>query len=71
MILNSAVHKLCSDACFKRFRAVNNLSMAGCANCGSYCHSKPVLLKLEGSNKTLCSAECLAKYKEVRIFNET
>lgn len=66
VILNGAVHKLCSDACFTRFRTVNNLSMAGCANCSSYCHSKPVLLKLEGSSKTLCNAECLAKYKEVR-----
>uniref|UniRef100_A0A3Q3VLI9 TRASH domain-containing protein n=1 Tax=Mola mola TaxID=94237 RepID=A0A3Q3VLI9_MOLML len=64
VILNSAVHKLCSDACFKRFRTVNNLSMAGCANCGTYCHSKPVLLKMDGSSQTLCNAECLAKYKE-------
>ncbi|TKS88871.1 Zinc finger MYM-type protein 3 [Collichthys lucidus] len=64
VILNGAVHKMCSDACFNRFRTVNNLSMAGCANCGSYCHSKPLMLKLEGSNKTLCKADCLAKYKE-------
>ncbi|XP_034401111.1 zinc finger MYM-type protein 4-like isoform X2 [Cyclopterus lumpus] len=64
VILSGAVHKICSDACFNRFRTVNNLSMAGCANCGSYCHSKPLMLKLEDSNKTLCNAECLAKYKE-------
>uniref|UniRef100_A0A8C2XRK1 TRASH domain-containing protein n=1 Tax=Cyclopterus lumpus TaxID=8103 RepID=A0A8C2XRK1_CYCLU len=59
VILSGAVHKICSDACFNRFRTVNNLSMAGCANCGSYCHSKPLMLKLEDSNKTLCNAECL------------
>uniref|UniRef100_A0A3Q4HI90 Zinc finger MYM-type protein 4-like n=1 Tax=Neolamprologus brichardi TaxID=32507 RepID=A0A3Q4HI90_NEOBR len=35
VILSGAVHKMCSDACFNRFRTVNNLSMAGCANCGS------------------------------------
>ncbi|XP_054461866.1 zinc finger MYM-type protein 4 isoform X2 [Anoplopoma fimbria] len=64
VILSGAVHKICSDACFNRFRTVNNLAMAGCANCGSYCHSKPLMLKMEDCNKTLCNAECLAKYKE-------
>ncbi|KAM7384706.1 hypothetical protein PAMA_011861 [Pampus argenteus] len=64
VILSGSVHKLCSDACFNRFRTVNNLSMAGCANCGTYCHSKPLMLKLEDGNKTLCNAECLSKYKE-------
>ncbi|XP_053190912.1 zinc finger MYM-type protein 4-like [Scomber japonicus] len=64
VILSGAVHKICSDACFNRFRTVNNLSMAGCANCGSFCHSKPLLLKMEESNKTVCNTECLAKYKE-------
>ncbi|KAM9339822.1 zinc finger MYM-type protein 4-like [Symphorus nematophorus] len=64
VILGGAVHKICSDACFNRFRTVNNLSMAGCANCGSYCHSKPLMLKMADSNKTLCNTECLAKYKE-------
>ncbi|XP_042290921.1 zinc finger MYM-type protein 4 isoform X1 [Thunnus maccoyii] len=64
VILSGAVHKMCSDACFNRFRTVNNLSMAGCANCGSYYHNKPLLLKMEDSNKTLCNAACLNKYKE-------
>ncbi|XP_022599863.1 zinc finger MYM-type protein 4-like isoform X2 [Seriola dumerili] len=64
VILSGAVHKMCSDACFNRFRTVNNLSMAGCANCGSYCHNKPLMLKMDDSNKTLCNAECLNKYKE-------
>ncbi|KAM4725554.1 zinc finger MYM-type protein 4-like isoform 2-T2 [Anableps anableps] len=64
VILRGTVHKMCSDACFNRFRTVNNLTMAGCANCGSYCQSKPVMLKLEDSSKTLCNMDCLAKYKE-------
>ncbi|XP_075962361.1 zinc finger MYM-type protein 4 isoform X3 [Anarhichas minor] len=64
VILSGSVHKICSDACFNRFRTVNNLSMAGCANCGSFCHSKPLMLKMEDCNKTLCNPECLAKYKE-------
>ncbi|XP_037330501.2 zinc finger MYM-type protein 4 isoform X2 [Pungitius pungitius] len=64
VILSGSVHKICSDACFNRFRAVNKLSMAGCANCGSYSHNRPLMLKMEDCNKTLCNAECLAKYKE-------
>ncbi|XP_071356045.1 zinc finger MYM-type protein 4 isoform X2 [Trachinotus anak] len=64
VILSGAVHKICSDACFNRFRTVNNLSLAGCANCGSYCHSKPLMLKMDEGNKTLCNTECLTKYKE-------
>ncbi|XP_028256552.1 zinc finger MYM-type protein 4-like isoform X2 [Parambassis ranga] len=64
VILNGAVHKMCSDACFNRFRTVNNLSMAGCACCGSYCINKPIMLKMEDSSKTLCNTECLLKYKE-------
>ncbi|XP_030596783.1 zinc finger MYM-type protein 4 isoform X2 [Archocentrus centrarchus] len=64
VILGGSVHKMCSDACFNRFRTVNNLSMAGCANCGSYCHNKPLMLKMEEGSKTVCNMECLAKYKE-------
>ncbi|XP_049890849.1 zinc finger MYM-type protein 4 isoform X3 [Epinephelus moara] len=70
VILGGAVHKMCSDACFNRFRTVNNLSMAGCANCGSYCHNKPLMLKMEDSSKTLCNAQCLAKYKEKTKINQ-
>ncbi|MED6246828.1 hypothetical protein ATANTOWER_024249 [Ataeniobius toweri] len=65
VILRGTVHKMCSDSCFNSFRTVNNLTMAGCANCGTYCQSKPVMLKLEDCSKTLCNMDCLAKYKEV------
>ncbi|KAF7661705.1 hypothetical protein LDENG_00255810 [Lucifuga dentata] len=64
VVLNSAVHKICSEACFSRFRAVNKLSMASCGNCGSYCHNSPLMLKLEDCSKNLCNEECLAKFKE-------
>ncbi|KAM3858577.1 zinc finger MYM-type protein 4-like [Diretmus argenteus] len=63
VILNSAVHKICSDACFVRFRTINNLTMASCGNCGIYCHNKPVMLKMEDGSKPMCGAPCLAKYK--------
>lgn len=65
VVLNEAVHKLCSDLCFTRFRSAHNLSVASCANCGSFCHGKSMTLRLEGTSKTLCNLTCLAKYKEV------
>ncbi|XP_069033058.1 zinc finger MYM-type protein 4-like isoform X1 [Embiotoca jacksoni] len=64
VILSGAVHKLCGDACFNRFRTVNNLGMAGCASCGSYCLNKALMLKMEDGSKTVCNADCLAQYKE-------
>ncbi|XP_061597263.1 zinc finger MYM-type protein 4 isoform X3 [Cololabis saira] len=64
VILSGAVHNMCSDTCFNRFRSVNNLSMAGCASCGSFRHSKPLMLKMEESSKTLCNNECLIRFKE-------
>lgn len=64
VILNGAVNKICGDVCFARFRSLNNLSMAGCENCGTYCHKKPLLLKMDNGSKTLCNVECLEKYKE-------
>ncbi|KAM9385428.1 zinc finger MYM-type protein 4-like isoform 2-T2 [Pholidichthys leucotaenia] len=63
VILNGSVHKICSDACFNRFRTMHNLTMAGCANCGSFVHDKPLMLKLDEGCKTMCNAECLAKFK--------
>ncbi|XP_015829628.1 zinc finger MYM-type protein 4 isoform X3 [Nothobranchius furzeri] len=71
VILSGTVHKMCSDACFNRFRTVNNLSMAGCACCGSFCHSRPLMLKMDDSSKTLCNSECLAKFKEKTKINQT
>ncbi|XP_029022708.1 zinc finger MYM-type protein 4 isoform X2 [Betta splendens] len=64
VVLNGTVHKLCSDACFQRFRSMHSLSLNGCASCGTFTHSKPLLLKLEDGNKTVCNEECLSKLKE-------
>ncbi|CAG02316.1 unnamed protein product [Tetraodon nigroviridis] len=69
VIMNGTVHKMCSDACFKNFRTAKNLSMACCANCGNYCHNKPMLLQMDGSGQVLCNAECLAKYKQEKVRN--
>ncbi|XP_061123864.1 zinc finger MYM-type protein 4 isoform X1 [Syngnathus typhle] len=64
VVLSGTVHKMCSDSCFKLFRTANRLTMAGCANCGATCHVGPMLLKMDGSSKTLCNLDCLIKYKK-------
>ncbi|XP_061615207.1 zinc finger MYM-type protein 4 isoform X1 [Phyllopteryx taeniolatus] len=64
VILSGTVHNMCSDSCFQRFRTANRLTMAGCANCATICHVRPLLLKMEGSSKTLCNLDCLIKYKK-------
>lgn len=69
--LNGICHKLCSDDCFNKFRMSNKLSMSGCAQCGSYFSSKPLLLILHDGNKTLCNQACLKKYKEKNPVTST
>ncbi|XP_064180530.1 zinc finger MYM-type protein 4-like [Anguilla rostrata] len=62
-----AVHKLCSDACFTRFRSSNNLTMNCCETCATYCYSGVghcQLLQIEGAVRKFCSPPCLAAYKQ-------
>lgn len=40
--------------------------MAVCENCSSYCHKKPLVLKMEEGTKTICSDDCLKEFKEVQ-----
>ena len=62
------VHKLCSDACFSKFRSANNLTMNCCENCGGYCYSgsgQCHVLQIEGQSKKFCSSMCVTSYKQV------
>ncbi|XP_036397438.1 zinc finger MYM-type protein 4-like isoform X2 [Megalops cyprinoides] len=62
-----AVHKLCSDTCFSRFRSSNNLTMNCCETCGNYCYSASGqchLLQIEGTTRKFCSPVCLTTYKQ-------
>lgn len=63
IIQQDVVHKICSDPCFLRFCNMNNLCI--CENCCSHCNT-PVMLKVEGGSRKLCSAECLAQFKQVK-----
>ncbi|NXH14638.1 ZMYM4 protein, partial [Bucco capensis] len=63
----NVVHKLCSDACFSRFRSANNLTMNCCENCGGYCYSgsgQCHVLQIEGQSKKFCSSTCVTAYKQ-------
>nr|XP_012620717.1 zinc finger MYM-type protein 4 isoform X12 [Microcebus murinus] len=63
----NVVHKLCSDACFSKFRSANNLTMNCCENCGGYCYSgsgQCHMLQIEGQSKKFCSSTCITAYKQ-------
>ncbi|VTJ58877.1 zinc finger MYM-type protein 4 isoform X3 [Marmota monax] len=63
----NVVHKLCSDACFSKFRSANNLTMNCCENCGGYCYSgsgQCHMLQIEGQSKKFCSSACITAYKQ-------
>ncbi|KAG8143051.1 hypothetical protein E2320_000331 [Naja naja] len=63
----NVVHKLCSDACFSKFRSANNLTMNCCENCGGYCYSASGqchMLQIEGQSKKFCSSTCITAYKQ-------
>nr|XP_029135785.1 zinc finger MYM-type protein 4-like [Labrus bergylta] len=61
IIHKEAVKKICSDPCFLRFCNSNNLSI--CLNCHSNCNA-PLTIITEDGSKRLCSADCLAQYKQ-------
>ncbi|KAM6173213.1 zinc finger MYM-type protein 4 isoform 4-T4 [Erethizon dorsatum] len=68
----NVVHKLCSDACFSKFRSANNLTMNCCENCGGYCYSgsgQCHMLQIEGQAKKFCSSTCITAYKQ-NLFNK-
>uniref|UniRef100_A0A8C1HCB3 Si:ch211-266o15.1 n=1 Tax=Cyprinus carpio carpio TaxID=630221 RepID=A0A8C1HCB3_CYPCA len=60
-----AVHKLCSDVCFARFRSSRNLYMSYCENCGNCTASGNYhLVQIEDSIKKFCCTECISNYKQ-------
>ncbi|POI35009.1 hypothetical protein CIB84_001237 [Bambusicola thoracicus] len=67
----NVVHKLCSDACFSKFRSANNLTMNCCENCGGYCYSgsgQCRMLQIEGQSKKFCSSTCVTLYKQCKTI---
>ncbi|XP_077095202.1 zinc finger MYM-type protein 4 isoform X2 [Siphateles boraxobius] len=60
-----AIHKLCSDECFARFRSSRNLYMSYCENCGNCTASGNYhLVQIEDSIKKFCCTECISNYKQ-------
>uniref|UniRef100_A0A8C6JPR5 Uncharacterized protein n=1 Tax=Melopsittacus undulatus TaxID=13146 RepID=A0A8C6JPR5_MELUD len=63
----SVVHRICSDACFTKFRATKGLKTNCCDNCGLYIYNKGLPLEYlfhEGQQKRFCDSACLNSYKK-------
>ncbi|XP_064015752.1 zinc finger MYM-type protein 3 isoform X1 [Pogoniulus pusillus] len=69
----NVVHRICSDACFTKFRATKGLKTNCCDNCGLYIYNKGFPLEYlfhEGQQKRFCNSACLNSYKKknTRVF---
>nr|XP_056715181.1 zinc finger MYM-type protein 3 isoform X1 [Euleptes europaea]XP_056715182.1 zinc finger MYM-type protein 3 isoform X1 [Euleptes europaea]XP_056715183.1 zinc finger MYM-type protein 3 isoform X1 [Euleptes europaea] len=63
----NVVHRICSDACFTKFRATKGLKTNCCDNCGLYLYNKGMPLEYlfhEGQQKRFCNTTCLNSYKK-------
>ncbi|NXO12392.1 ZMYM3 protein, partial [Oriolus oriolus] len=61
------IHRICSDACFTKFRATKGLKTNCCDNCGLYIYNKGLPLEYlfhEGQQKRFCNSACLNSYKK-------
>lgn len=64
----NVIHRICSDACFTKFRATKGLKTNCCDNCGLYIYNKGLPLEYlfhEGQQKRFCNSACLNSYKKV------
>ncbi|XP_029976245.1 uncharacterized protein LOC115409280 isoform X2 [Salarias fasciatus] len=64
LTLNDKRHRLCSESCFVSFHKLNNLPETLCDVCASVCQDRKLLLTVENESKTICSDDCLFKFKE-------
>uniref|UniRef100_A0A8C2TM79 Zinc finger MYM-type containing 3 n=1 Tax=Coturnix japonica TaxID=93934 RepID=A0A8C2TM79_COTJA len=63
----NVVHRICSDACFTKFRATKGLKTNCCDYCGLYIYSKGMPVEYlfhEGQQKRFCNSSCLNSYKK-------
>ncbi|XP_054461684.1 uncharacterized protein LOC129097029 isoform X2 [Anoplopoma fimbria] len=62
--LDGCTQRICSDACYFKYRRINNLLVSACDVCSSVGPDMRFTLKVEDGSKTICSEECLVKFKE-------
>ncbi|CAB1328868.1 unnamed protein product [Coregonus sp. 'balchen'] len=65
----TVTHKICSDACFNRYRMANGLIVNCCEQCGEYLPSRATanhFLIIDGKQKRFCCQNCMRDYKQVR-----
>uniref|UniRef100_A0A8C1SWQ3 Zinc finger, MYM-type 2 n=1 Tax=Cyprinus carpio TaxID=7962 RepID=A0A8C1SWQ3_CYPCA len=67
----NVTHKICSDACFNRYRMANGLIMNCCEQCGNYLPSRATashFLLIDGQQKRFCCQNCIRDYKQVSVL---
>lgn len=65
--IKNVTHKICSDACFNRYRMANGLVMNCCEQCGNYLPSRATanhVLLIDGQQKRFCCQNCIRDYKQ-------
>lgn len=63
----NVVHRLCSNACFSKYRASNGLKTNCCDNCGVYFFNRGFMLQYlyhEGQQRRFCNTGCLNMFKK-------
>ncbi|CAB1347275.1 unnamed protein product [Coregonus sp. 'balchen'] len=63
----TVTHKICSDACFNRYRMANGLIVNCCEQCGEYLPSRATanhFLIIDGKQKRFCCQNCISDYKQ-------
>lgn len=66
----NVTHKICSDACFNRYRMANGLVMNCCEQCGNYLPNRATAnhyLLVDGQQKRFCTQNCIRDYKQVSL----
>ncbi|XP_060916511.1 uncharacterized protein LOC132991681 [Labrus mixtus] len=64
LTLDGFKHTVCGDACFTNYHQVNNLTVVTCDICSSASLHKHFTVKTEEGSKSICTDECLVKFKE-------
>lgn len=72
LTVGTSLYSLCSEACYVLCLRGNNLPVSTCRVCGSVCvqdRMMVVVTEEDDDRKTVCSDECLVKFKEVQVHN--
>ncbi|XP_063755780.1 uncharacterized protein LOC134875235 [Eleginops maclovinus] len=64
LTVDGQICRICSDACLINYQKVHNLQLYTCDVCSSISNDKQFMLKEKDGSKSICSEECLVKFKQ-------